>query len=87
MLCLTCKYKSDRIELSTEEFDEMKNTGLIPEDVEYNDFITALEQQREIMKKYYDVVVYCKLKKSLIVANPDRKTQTVDNCEQYEKTI
>jgi len=49
------------------------------------EFRSALNNQMNIMKKMYSIVIYCKAKKSVVVGNPDKKTQAVTECPHFQK--
>jgi len=55
-----------------------RSTDEIPEEPE------ALKKIAEEMSKRYPVVLYCRERKGVVVGNPDKPTQRIDECEFFE---
>jgi len=84
------QYKDILSLLSSEQasqFIESKAKELVPYKAK-DEWIEAKQKEMETLKKYYKMVVYCKKKHVLVVANPDNPTQIVDmskECPDFEE--
>lgn len=88
MLCRNCIYMQEPSDELFRKIAQEQCSAIDDEnarDLCIKEIFTTLKESYTRLRRIYKSIVFCNIKKTLVVANPDKPTQTIKKCPLFKQ--